>query len=131
MHEIIPNRAKNRIYFKMDGFLEDEEVRQVVNKMIEEIRLLQPGFDLINDLSSFKPVSPVGAKEIERMIHFSVERKIRYVIRVTGPNVLSRMQFDRINKMYGASNVTEYVSSREEAERRLDELTVAAKKAKP
>lgn len=127
MHEIIPNPAKNRIYYRMEGFLNDEEVRHVVDKMIIEIGKLQPGFDLINDLSSFKPVSPVGAKEIERMIQFSVDRKVRYVIRVTGPNVLSRMQFDRINKMYGASNVTEYVQSREEAERRLDELSAAAK----
>lgn len=127
MYEILPNRAKNRIYFRMEGFLGDEEVREVVDKMIEEIGKLQPGFDLINDLSSFKPVSPQGAKEIERMIEFSNQRNIRYVIRVTGPNVISRMQFDRINKMYGSSNVTEYVQSREEAERRLDELSARSR----
>jgi len=127
MYEIISNPTKNRIYFRMEDFLNDEEVREAVDKMIEEIGKLKPGFDIINDLSTFKPVSPEGAKEIERMIQFSNTRNVRHVIRITGPHILSQMQFDRINRMYGSSNVTEYVTSREEAERRLDELNIAAR----
>jgi hypothetical protein len=127
MYEIIPNHAKNRIYYRMDGFLKDEEVREVVDRMIEEIKQLRPGFDLINDLSTFKPATPEGAKEIERMVQFSIERKVRHVIRVAGPDVISRMQFDRINRLYGSSNVVEYATSREEAERRLDALSASSR----
>ena len=131
MYEVIPNRAKNRIFFRMDGFLTDEEVHEVVERMIAGIKSLQPGFDVINDLSSFKPVSPEGVKEIERLLRFSNEYGVRYVMRVSPPNIISRMQFDRIYRTTESNSLTEYVASREEAERRLDELNAAAHKEKP
>ncbi len=129
MHEIIPNRARNRIYIRMDGFLKDEEVRQAIDQFIAEIKTMRPGFDVINDLTTFKPVSPQGTKEIERMIRYSNQHGVRHVMRVTGPNYIARLQFERLNKTAASSNLTEYVATREEAERRLDELNLTAIKA--
>ncbi len=131
MYQVIPNRAKNRIYMRLEGFMTDEEVHKFVQEQIAAIKTMKPGFDVINDISNFKPASPEGAKEIEKMVKFSDEYGTRYVMRVIGPNYIARMQFDRLHKITEAKYITEEVASRQEAERRLDELCAAAKLAKP
>ncbi len=130
MYEVIPNRAKNRIYLRLDGFLSDQEVHEVVEKQIAAIKTMKPGFDVINDISNFKPASPDGAKEIERMLKFSDEYGTRYVMRIIGPNYIARMQFNRLHISTNSKYITEEVASREAAEKRLDELCAAANKEK-
>ncbi len=130
MYQVIPNRAKNRIYMRLEGFLTDQEVHEFVEQQIAAIKTMKPGFDVINDISNFKPASPEGAKEIERMLKFSDEYGTRYVMRIIGPNYIARMQFNRLHLATNAKYITEEVASREEAEKRLDELSAAANKEK-
>jgi hypothetical protein len=126
MYEVIPNQAKNRIYMRLEGFLSDQEVHAFVEQQIAAIKMMKPGFDVINDISNFKPASPEGAKEIERMLKFSDEKGTRYVMLIIGPNYIARMQFDRLHRTTDSKYITEEVKSREDAERRLDELRAAA-----
>src|SRR5512135_414133 len=113
MYLVIPNRVKNRIYLRLEGFMPDEEVHQFVQEQIAAIKTMKPGFDVINDISNFKPASPEAAKEIERMLKFSDAYGTRYVMRVIGPNVISRMQFDRLHRTSDGKYTTIEVASRE------------------
>lgn len=130
MYEVVPNRAKNRIYIRLEGFMSDQEVHEFVEKQIAAIKTMKPGFDVINDISNFKPASPEAAKEIEQMLKFSDDYGTRCVMRVIGPNVIARMQFDRMHRTTDGKYITIEVASREEAEKKLDEMSAAANQGK-
>lgn len=114
---------KNRIYFRMQGFLEEQEVHEAAERVISEVNKMPGKFDFINDISQFKPASLSASREIERCVKYTAEHGLRHVIRILGPNVISKMQFDRVSKTVGSASITEEVATIEEAEQRLDELT--------
>jgi hypothetical protein len=112
----------------MEGFIKDEEVHEIVEKLVNELKTVPPGFDFINDITKFKPASPDGSKEMQWCVKYILEHGLRHAMRVVGGNPISRMQFDRLARTAGSSSVTEEVASREEAERRLDVLNTTAGK---
>ena len=122
MYQVSSNLAKNRLYLKLDGFMSETEAHEAANTLIAETRKLKPGYDIISDIAGFKPMSPEGAKEIERGQKFVAQNGVRHIMRVVGSNVIGRMQFQRTAKAVGSNTLTEEVASLEEAEHRLDEL---------
>ena len=110
--------SKNRLYIVLSGFFPDEEMGGVADRVISEASKLKPGFDVINDVSNFKPTSPRGADEIKRGQTFLQQHGLRRLIRVSGDAVLAAAQFDRQAKASGYTADTAVTVA--EAERMLD-----------
>ncbi len=110
--------AKNRLYLVLDGFFQDDEIPKVADKCISEASKLKPGFDVINDISNFKPASPKGAEEIKRAQIFVKQNGVKRVIRVVGEAVLAQAQFDRQSK--GSGLTADTATTVADAERILD-----------
>jgi hypothetical protein len=117
--EIRADVSKNRLYLVLAGFFNDEEMKQIVDHAIEEIKKLKPGFDGINDISEFKPTTPQGAKELERALRFAHAYGLARAIRIVASSaVLGQMQFAR--KSRDAGYAAEFANSVQEAEEMLD-----------
>jgi hypothetical protein len=85
----------------LSGFFQDAEMGPIADKCIAETQKLKAGFDVINDISEFKPATPKGADEIKRAQLFVKQFGVRKVIRVVGEAVLTQAQFDRQSKSAG------------------------------
>ncbi len=126
MYRISANQTKNRLYLQLKGFMEDQEIQAAAEVLISEVNKLKPGFDVINDVSEFKPATQQGSLVIARCQKYVVEHGVRHVMRVLGTNAITRMQFTRTAKNAGSDTLTSEVSSFQEAEKRLDELLIQA-----
>jgi len=118
MFTIRADVAKNRLYVKLVGFFDYNEMKASTDKTIEEVKKLKPGFDVINDVSEFKPANQDTLKEIERAQAFLKKAGVRHAIRVEGKAKLTNIQFSRIGK--AVDYVAEVVENLEEAEKLLD-----------
>ena len=120
-YEIRIDTKKNRAILRLSGFFTDDEIKELVKEVGDGgiIGQLKPGFDVINDIRTFKPASPKGAKEL-----IDIQSQIRgigvgRVIRIVGSDVLGKKQFERNSKEAGYRAAV--ASSIEEAERMLDD----------
>ena len=93
-------------------------MKAITDKVIEEGKKLNPGFDVINDVSAFKPASQDTLKEIERAQAFLKKAGVRHGVRVEGKAKLTNIQFSRIGK--AANYLAETVETMEEAEKLLN-----------
>ena len=57
MHQVTVDKEKNRIYLQLKGLLQDEEVIEAPNKVKHGFTQIQPKFDIINDISEFRPAT--------------------------------------------------------------------------
>jgi hypothetical protein len=111
---------KNRLYVTLDGFLNHDEMKKCTDQTIEETRKLHPGYDVITDISQFKPVSQDTMKEVERaQAHFKASG-IRHGVRVEGKAKLAAIQFSNIGKNVNYKPDT--FATIAEAEKHLDSL---------
>jgi hypothetical protein len=110
--------ARNRLYLVLIGFFQDDEVKTASDKCIAEASKLKPGFDVINDISQFKPASPKGAEEIKRAQLFIKQHGVKRVIRIVGDAVITQAQFSRQEKEVGYNADT--AATLAEAEKILD-----------
>jgi hypothetical protein len=118
MYTIKADVQKNRLYIKLVGFFSTEEMKKATDDTISEVRKLKPGYDVITDVSEFKPAGPETVKEIERgQAHFKATG-VGHGIRVVGESVLTGMQFNRTGK--GVGYIPDAVATVEEAEKLLD-----------
>ncbi len=101
MHEVKISELKNRMYISLSGFMKVEEVSMAADAVIAAGRKMKPGFDVINDISTFKPGSPEAGAEIKRAQLFLKEQGVRHVIRVTGDSTIAAMQMQRLGKEAG------------------------------
>ncbi len=122
MYKISANQIKNRLNMQLKGYMDDQELHAAAEVLITEVKKLKPGFDVIDDISEFKPASPQGSQEIARCQKYVLEHGVRHVIRILGTNVITRMQFNRTSKNAGSDALVEEAASFEEAEKRLDDL---------
>ena len=109
---------KNRIYIGLEGFFQEDEAAQVADRMIRELKRLRSGFDLINDISQFKPASAASAAHILRVQGVMKDMGVRRIVRVVAGNALGNMQLKRAANESGLD--AEITSSRAEADRLLD-----------
>ena len=110
--------GKNRIYIVLDGYFNDDQMKTVGDKTIEETRKLKPGFAVINDITKFKPTTPQGAEDLKRGQGFMKDYGMGRVIRITEGAALGQMQLSRKAKELGY--IAEQAASIAEAERMLD-----------
>lgn len=121
MFTVRADTQKNRLYVKLVGFFEYQEMKEATDATIEGIGKLQPGYDIINDISEFKPVGQDTLKEIERGQVYFKKSGIRCGVRVEGKAKLSNYQFNRIGKAVEYEALA--AATMEEAEKLLEEKT--------
>ncbi len=117
-YKIWADVPKNRLYLILKGFIHDEMVKAAADLTIEEAKKLQPGFDVINDISEFKPASQGGADQIKRAQAFLGGRGVKRVIRIVKPeNTTTKLQFARSSKDFYKADTADSI---EDAESILD-----------
>ena len=109
---------KNRLYVTLVGFFDYKLMKECTDKTVEEVNKLKPGFDVITDISEFKPVGQDTLDEVARGQAFFKKAGIRRGIRVEGQSKLTGGQFSRLGKTVDYNpNVVENL---EAAEKLLD-----------
>ena len=121
------NIDKNRLYQALKGFFNTEEIKEAADKTIEEVKKLQPGFDIINDIREFIPGTEIVMRHIQRAQEFNKERGVRRVVRIVkeldrGVAKVTKEQFRKSQEKVEGYQALEALSV-EEAEQLLDELS--------
>jgi hypothetical protein len=120
MYKIRTDTLKNRLYVTLVGFFSLEEMRKCGDETIAATDKLRPGYDVVTDITQFKPGTPEVAEDIKRVqAHFHTSGA-RQGVRVVGGNAISGMQFRRTGSAADYQSVN--VATLEEAEKLLDGL---------
>jgi hypothetical protein len=77
--------------------MKDDELLKASKEIKTSILQLKPNFDVINDISDFKPATPHGREIILATQKFTAQHKVNRVIRVVG-SMLAKIQFDRTTR---------------------------------
>jgi len=121
MYDIRADTSTNRLYLDITGRVDADEMADAADKTLSEAEKLQPDFDIINDLSGFRPPSPEAAKPIKvaqgELKEMGLSRTVRVVDDDTSQVVVNA--FERRSRDVGYSG--EKAESVEEAERMLTE----------
>ncbi len=112
------DKDKNRLYIKLEGLFEYEEAKEAVDRVISESNKLKPGFDIINDILNFKPVSQEAGEQVLRAQKHVVQKGANRIIRIVDKKTITNLQFNRRSKEAGY--IAEVASSIKEAEKMLD-----------
>ena len=124
-YEIDADVFENRLYIDLNGRMDAEKIDEAADVTIEKPERLDDGFDIVTDLSGFKPPSPEAAKPIKRAQGQLKEMGVDRVVRVTDDETSQVVvnAFERRSRDVGYSG--ENADSRDEAERMLEEKEVA------
>jgi hypothetical protein len=108
----------------LSGRIDASEIDDAAEISVEKAEQLRGGFDIITDLSGFRPPSPEAAKPIKRaqkhLKEMGVDRVVRVVYDETSQVVVNA--FERRSKDVGSRG--EQASSLQEAQRILDKEAV-------
>lgn len=113
--------GKKILYMKFSGFHRVDDARLNVAAIREEVRRLEPGFSIINDISDFEVGSPEAFELMKEGMAFLRSVGCHRVIRVVGKAV-AEMQFAMASEEIGYE--ADVASTVEEAERLLESETV-------
>lgn len=113
--------SKNRLYVQLSGYFRDDEVAPMLDELSQQLILVRPGFDVVTDLSGFKPGNAGATEALRRGGELVKAKGRRRAVRVTGGLVVGLMQFKRIlGSVFKEDNVR-YAKSVAEADAILDE----------
>lgn len=96
MYEVTIDHAKRRLTVSFDGQLDAQTANEAADEVLDAADDLGEGFQMINDIRQFKPLSQDAVSAIERAKAGIAERGVSTVVRVTGESVLGSMQFNRV-----------------------------------
>ena len=118
-YEIEADRAENRLYLTLHGTLDADQIAEAADEAVEAAQTLREGFDIVNDISRFRPPSPEAAKPIKEaqgeLLEMGVERVVRVVDDETSAGVENA--FSRRSQQVGYEAMT--ATTVDEAERKL------------
>jgi len=118
MFKVHADPARNRLYLTLSGFFTSEEAKACGDATVVATRKLKANYDVITDISEFKPGTQEVAKDIERVQAHFKSTGARRGVRVVGGNAASSMQFARLANQAGFTSCN--VASLAEAEKLLD-----------
>ena len=125
MFDIDTDVRSNRLYIDLSGKLDAETIAEAADATVERAGRLDDGFDVVTDLSGFRPPSPEAAEPIKRaqgtLQELGVDRVVRVVDDDTSRVVVNA--FERRSRDIGYSGET--ADSVAAAERLLDDDSVA------
>ncbi|HSM50344.1 MAG TPA: hypothetical protein VLA75_02980 [Thermoanaerobaculia bacterium] len=119
-YECRVDAAKNRLYIRLRGFFRENEVGPLEGTLREALDRLRPGFDVITDVSEFKPANPAAAEAIRRGGEMVKARGRRHAVRVVGGFVAGLLQFKRLLGGVFSEKSVRYARTIPEAEQILD-----------
>ncbi|WP_302083915.1 hypothetical protein [Salinibaculum rarum] len=124
MYEITADQQENRLYIDLSGRMDADEIDEAAQTTTEEAEKLRNEFNIVNDLSGFKPPSPEAAEPIQRaqgkLKEMGVDRVVRVIDEETNEVVLHA--FERRSQNVGYSG--ESADSVDEAEQLLKEENI-------
>jgi hypothetical protein len=120
-YEIEADALANRLYIDLSGRMDAEKIDEAADVTLEKAKTLDEGFDIVTDLSGFKPSSPGAAKPIKRAQATLQEIGIDRVVWVTDAETSQVVvnAFERRSRDVGYSGET--ADSVDDADRLLDE----------
>lgn len=118
MHTIKADLSKNLLVLSLEGFMNDQEIRETSTEVINEAKKLKPGFSVINDISKMKPATQTGVEDITKAQAAVLKMGVGKVIRIVD-NPVSKMQFQRTAKLASADYQVAEVSDMDEAMRMI------------
>jgi hypothetical protein len=118
MFKVHADTGRNRLYLTLTGFFTAEESKACGDQTVAATTKLKPGYDVITDISAFKPGTQEVAKDIERVQAHFKSTGARRGVRVVGGNAASSMQFSRLATQAGFTSCN--AATMEEAEKILD-----------
>jgi hypothetical protein len=118
MFKVHAETGRNRLYLTLSGFFTAEESKACGDQTVAATAKLKAGYDVITDISNFKPGTQEVAKDIERVQAHFKSTGARRGVRVVGGNAASSMQFARLATQAGFTSCN--VATMDEAEKLLD-----------
>ena len=100
-HELDVDIAKNRIVFKVSGFIREDALKQIGDDLMDAANKLKPGIETIVDISEFKPASPKVAADILKLQEELKEKGLEKLVLIAGSNRLAEKQIGKIGKQAG------------------------------
>lgn len=112
---------QNRLYVTLKGRIASKESKQAASQVIADLKKLNPGFDVVTDISEFEPATK---KEVDMLIKVHkvlIESGVDRIARVIGSEIkatVGKIQFERASKL--TKVVAENFDSVADADRYLD-----------
>ena len=119
MFKVKTDIEKNRLYITISGMFHYTEAEKAKEQIETEVAALQPGFDLINDISKFIRGEDEGGKILQEIMLILIKNKVNRVIRVVGTSKTGLIQFANYTLPIESYNL-KYVPTLDEAEKLLD-----------
>ena len=119
MHSIRKDIKYNRIYITLHGVIPFDEAMKVKEKLFKEVEGLQPGFDVVNDISKLISADEKAAKFLEEVNKYFVFKKVKRIIRVVGHSKAGLVLFAKHSPKYDGVEI-KYVPTLKEAEDMLN-----------
>jgi hypothetical protein len=115
------DQRNNRLYLAMAGVFSEEQAAACANEIESAVERLQPGFDVINDISGIKPQPPEALVHADRAYRCIARNQVCRVIRVVTDVPIDTLkwaaQMERSSR--GAGYTTDIATSIAEAEKLL------------
>src|ERR1700722_11550169 len=106
MYKVEVDIALNRLYLTLSGFFSIEEIKRSGDETIKATSKLRRGYDVITDISNFKPGTEDIAKDILRVQTHFVASGARQGVRIVGKSRIASMQLNRTAKVAGWSSTS-------------------------
>jgi cyclopropane fatty-acyl-phospholipid synthase-like methyltransferase len=121
MYQSKSDIERNRLYITLKGRITAEESKKAAGQILEDLKAMKSGFDVITDISEFEPVTQKEAELLVGVHQALLEGGVNRIVRVIGDELkatVGKIQFERTSRQ---SNVAaENFNSIEEANRYLD-----------
>jgi hypothetical protein len=116
MYELKVDKGKNRLHLRMWGFVDAAQTKKCADHVLAEVKNLRPGFDVINDITDFKPTVEEAVTEIQRALAGLVKAGMRRSVRISPrESSVTSMQFSRAKREAHVDNQVATVKTLEEA----------------
>lgn len=120
-YEITVDHEGRRIHATLSGMLDEAQAEAAREEVLAAAEELGEPFQLINDISEFRPVSQDVTDVLERVKAEIANSGVTAVARVLGDSVTGKLQFERVGDGDDAYHVTT-AESVERAEELLEEF---------
>jgi hypothetical protein len=107
----------NRIYLTLEGHMDAEDTKAAADAVVDAAERMDPGFDLVNDMSTFVPTSDEAMEHIKRGKKGLAENGQAAAVRVVSESTTGQMQFDRAGE-----GVEEYALAKAESVAEAEKL---------
>lgn len=121
MYKLRVDEPNNRIYITITGILNFEEAQKAKQDIESSIMGIQPGFDVVNDISKLIRADEKAGTILKEIIIILIQKGVRRVVRVVGTSQMGLIQFAN-NSIQTEQYNLNYVPTLEDAEALLSKL---------